>query len=69
VVYSSQSLTGLQAGGGTNIVRFKGIMIARSLHLIGSGSIFEQDPFYASNLVVQFQGNGLQIVPGTITSE
>jgi hypothetical protein len=69
LVYSSLKITGMQAGGGTNIVRFKGVMISKRLHLIGSGSIFEQDPLLSTNLVNQFQGNGLRLVPGTLKLE
>ncbi len=69
VVYAKTRIEGLQASGGTNIVRFKGALVSERVVLIGSGCIFEQDPALATNLVNQFQGDGLRLVPGTMKLE
>jgi hypothetical protein len=69
VVYAKKKIVGLQYGGGTNIVRFKGLMISDKIEIIGPGSIFEQDPDLASTLVNQFQGEGLELVTGSVTTE
>ena len=65
VVYATKSIQGLQATGGTNIVRFRGALIARNITLIGSGCIFEQDAALSTNLVNQFEGIGLKLVKGS----
>ena len=67
VVYATKSITGLQASGGTNIVRFKGALVSTQVVLIGPGCIFEQDAGLSTNLVNQFQGKGLRLVKGTMT--
>ncbi|MFO7898829.1 MAG: pilus assembly PilX N-terminal domain-containing protein [Planctomycetota bacterium] len=69
VVYAKTSITGLQWQGGTNVVRFKGAFVSEKVHLIGDGCIFEQDPDLSTGLVHQFQGDGLELVTGSITYE
>jgi hypothetical protein len=69
VVYAKSRIEGLQCDGGTNVVRFKGALISDKIVLIGSGCIFEQDPALSTNLVNQFQGSGLRLVPGSLRFE
>lgn len=69
IVYATTSITGLQASGGTNVVRFKGALVSNLVTFIGTGSIFEQDPSLATNLVNQFQGKGLTLVKGSVKYE
>ncbi len=66
VVFGGRRISGFQAIGGTNIVRFKGALVSQIVRLIGSGCIFEQDPSLATNLVNGFQGIGLKLVKGSI---
>lgn len=69
VVFARKRIEGLQKSGGTNIVRFKGAFISEKIVLVGSGCIFEQDPSLASNLVSQFQGDGLKLIRGSLKIE
>ena len=69
VVFATKTLTALQGTGGTNIVRFKGTLVAENIKLIGSGCIFEQDPSLAAELVSQFQGGGMKLVKGSLRIE
>ena len=66
VVYAKKKLVGLQSTGGTNVVRFKGVLISDDIQLVGAGCIFEQDASLSTALINQFQGNGLRLVPGTM---
>jgi len=69
VVSANKKIFALQYSGGTNIVRFKGVFISDYIEFCGSGGIFEQDPSLATDLVNQFEGDGLQLVPGSVRME
>jgi hypothetical protein len=69
VVYAVDRFIGLQADGGSTLVRFTGTVLADEIKLYGAGCIFQQDPDLSTNLVNQFQRETMKLVPGSIRLE
>ena len=69
VVYATRKIEALQIDGDEKTVRFKGVMVSQEIRLMGAGNIIEQDPALSTNLVEQFQGDGMKLVKGSVKIE